>query len=251
MSERTEAPVRRARSLSDKGDSPFRRIARTSVADHVAEELLQLIALRRLGPDEFLPGERQLARLMGVSRASVRGALEQLKRRGLVTATRGGGTRLRDATGDAAPIDPERPVTDLPIALAGRLLAGAARDATARPDSPAGAALRRALQGLLVPIIPAGETARDEVALYDAVIEASGSDVFADLFQLLRQPLRAWLATAAATAVPPTLWRSLASALEAGDGAAAAATLQRRFAPADGAPTAASERAAAVRQAAE
>lgn len=241
--------MRRAKTLPDKADSRFRRIARTSVADRVADELLQLIALRRLGPDEFLPGERQLARLMGVSRASVRGALEQLKRRGLVTATRGGGTRLREPAGDpTATATPASP--DLPVALAGRLLAGAARAALLRPAASVRPDLRPALHALLVPVAAAAVPGRAELALYEAIIEASGNETFRALFDLLRQPLLDWLARVAAA--PPAALRALAGTLEAGDGPGAAAIIQGRLDPTLPArPADPADRPAVVRQAAE
>ena len=235
--------MRRAKTLPDKADSRFRRIARTSVADRVADELMQLIALRRLGPDEFLPGERQLARLMGVSRASVRGALEQLKRRGLVTATRGGGTRLREPAGDPATMAAPVPA-DLPIVLAGRLLAGATRAALLRPT----ASLRQALHALLVPVAATAEPGRAELALYAAIIEASGNETFRALFDLLRQPLFDWLARL--PAAQPAAWRTLAATLEAGDGPGAAAIVQGRLDPTPAARPA-DDRPAVVRQAAE
>jgi GntR family L-lactate dehydrogenase operon transcriptional regulator len=235
--------------LPDKADSRFRRIARTSVADRVADELMQLIQLRRLGPDEFLPGERQLARLMGVSRASVRGALEQLKRRGLVTATRGGGTRLREPAGD--PMATATPATpELPVALAGRLLAGAARAALQRPAASVRPELRQALHALLVPVAATAEHGRAELALYEAIIEASGNETFRALFDLLRPPLVEWLARVP-TALP-TAWRSLATAFEAADGPAAAAIVQSRLDPTLPArPADPADRPPVVRQAAE
>jgi len=241
--------VRRAKTLPDKADSRFRRIARTSVADRVAEELMQLIALRRLGPDEFLPGERQLARLMGVSRASVRGALEQLKRRGLVTATRGGGTRLREPAGDPTAMAMPAP-PDLPAALAGRLLAGAVRAALPRPTASARPDLRQALHPLLVPIAATAGSRRAEVALYESIIEATGNETFRALFDLLRQPLLDWLAQM--PAAQPAAWRALAGALEAGDGPGAAAIIQGRLDPTLPArPADPADRSAVVRQAAE
>jgi GntR family transcriptional repressor for pyruvate dehydrogenase complex len=239
--------VRRAKTLPDKADSRFRRIARTSVADRVADELMQLIALRRLGPDEFLPGERQLARLMGVSRASVRGALEQLKRRGLVTATRGGGTRLREPAGDPATMATPAP-PELAIALAGRLLAGATRAALLRPTASARPDLRQALHALLVPAAATAAPGRAELALYAAIIEASGNETFRALFDLLRQPLSDWLARL--TGAQPAAWRTLAATLEVGDGPAAAAIVQGRLDPTP-ATRPADDRPAVVRQAAE
>ena len=235
--------MRRAKTLPDKADSRFRRIARTSVADRVADELMQLIALRRLGPDEFLPGERQLARLMGVSRASVRGALEQLKRRGLMTATRGGGTRLRESAGD--PVATATPA-ELPVALASRLLAGAARAALLRPTVSLRPELRQALHALLVPVAATSEHGRAELALYEAIVEASGNETFRGMFDLLRQPLLDWLVRVAAA--QPAAWRSLAGAIEAGDGPGAAAIVQGRLDPTPADPA---HRPAVVRQAAE
>src|SRR5262245_54964571 len=67
-------------------DPRFKAIARERVSDRVARELMRLIAEGRLAPGERLPGERELATLMGVSRVSVRAALQQLKARGLLSA---------------------------------------------------------------------------------------------------------------------------------------------------------------------
>ena len=53
-----------------------------------------MIASGSLVPGERLPGERQLAQMMNVSRVSVRAALQQLKAQGLVAATQGGSTRI-------------------------------------------------------------------------------------------------------------------------------------------------------------
>lgn len=45
-------------------------------------------------PGQRLPGERQLAEQMGVSRVSVRAALQTLKTQGFIDAVQGGGTRV-------------------------------------------------------------------------------------------------------------------------------------------------------------
>ena len=78
-------------------DLRFQQIARESVSDRVAQELLKLIGSGRLAPGERLPGERQLAEMMNVSRVSIRSALQQLKAQGLVTSVQGGGTRVAKA----------------------------------------------------------------------------------------------------------------------------------------------------------
>lgn len=75
-------------------DERFQELPRQRVADRIAAELRRLIAVGELGPGERLPGERQLAEMMNVSRVSVRAALQQLKAQGLVDAVQGGGTRV-------------------------------------------------------------------------------------------------------------------------------------------------------------
>ncbi len=64
------------------------------VSDRVEDEILRMIATGELAPGQRLPGERQLAESMGVSRVSVRAALQALKTRGLLAAVQGGGTRV-------------------------------------------------------------------------------------------------------------------------------------------------------------
>lgn len=74
------------------------------VSDKVAEQLLAMIADGSLPPGQRLPGERQLAERMGVSRVSVRAALQRLKTQGFLAAVQGGGTRVisSDMTMDPA-----------------------------------------------------------------------------------------------------------------------------------------------------
>lgn len=64
------------------------------VSDRVADRLLARIASGEWAPGKRLPGERQLAEEMGVSRVSVRAALQTLKTQGLIDAVQGGGTRV-------------------------------------------------------------------------------------------------------------------------------------------------------------
>ncbi len=64
------------------------------VSERVADRILARIASGEWGPGYRLPGERQLAETMGVSRVSVRAALQGLKTQGLLDAVQGGGTRV-------------------------------------------------------------------------------------------------------------------------------------------------------------
>jgi GntR family transcriptional regulator, transcriptional repressor for pyruvate dehydrogenase complex len=81
---------------------PHQEAARR-VSDWVAEQLLQRIAGGELVPGQRLPGERQMAEQLGVSRVSVRAALQQLKTQGFLTAVQGGGTRVVSSAGAMDP----------------------------------------------------------------------------------------------------------------------------------------------------
>jgi GntR family transcriptional repressor for pyruvate dehydrogenase complex len=64
------------------------------ISDQVTDRILARIASGEWGPGHRLPGERQLAEEMGVSRVSIRAALQSLKTQGLLDAVQGGGTRV-------------------------------------------------------------------------------------------------------------------------------------------------------------
>lgn len=68
------------------------------VSDRVADRILARIASGEWAPGQRLPGERQLAEEMGVSRVSVRAALQGLKTQGFLDAVQGGGTRVISST---------------------------------------------------------------------------------------------------------------------------------------------------------
>ena len=90
--------------------SSFPVIERERVADRVERELHAMIDSGRLRPGDRLPGERQLAAMMRVSRASLRAALGKLKDEGLITAVHGGATRVaaKDRGGVAGLAKPAR-----------------------------------------------------------------------------------------------------------------------------------------------
>ena len=65
------------------------------LADHVVEKLLALVQDRGLQPGQKLPAERQLAEELGVSRTSVREAIQKLVSQGVLSARRGDGTYVQ------------------------------------------------------------------------------------------------------------------------------------------------------------
>ncbi|MBN9462817.1 MAG: FadR family transcriptional regulator [Burkholderiales bacterium] len=76
----------------DAGPSPtFVPVRTRRASTEVCDQIRQLVADRRLGPGDRLPGERELAEQFGVSRGTVREALRSLEMAGIVR-TRTGAT---------------------------------------------------------------------------------------------------------------------------------------------------------------
>ena len=69
------------------------------VADKVADQLKKLISDGVVKVGDRLPPERELAEQMGVSRSSVREALQQLEMQGMLEIVHGGGSIVRNITG--------------------------------------------------------------------------------------------------------------------------------------------------------
>ena len=84
---------------------PFKEVAPPKVADAVVSQVEELIAHCVLRPGDALPPERALAEDLGVSRASLREALDILVRRGVLERRRSAGLRVAEKL-DAALADP-------------------------------------------------------------------------------------------------------------------------------------------------
>lgn len=86
--------------------APFPNFRRVSVAEQAAVALREAIQLGRIG--DPLPGEHQLARMLGISRSSLRTAMMQLESERLLTRVNGRRARLspagRPEAGTSAPV---------------------------------------------------------------------------------------------------------------------------------------------------
>ncbi len=65
------------------------------LVDHVVEKLLALVQASGLQPGQRLPAERQLAEELGVSRTSLREAIQKLVSQGVLISRRGDGTYVQ------------------------------------------------------------------------------------------------------------------------------------------------------------
>ncbi|MCX5863443.1 MAG: FadR/GntR family transcriptional regulator [Deltaproteobacteria bacterium] len=82
-------------------DPLFRPIKLERVAEKVANQLKQVIGDSVFKVGDKLPSERELAELMGVSRPSIREALQLLEVQGIIQTVHGGGSVVRNLTAQA------------------------------------------------------------------------------------------------------------------------------------------------------
>lgn len=77
------------------------RIAPRRLADSIVEELESMILEGTLQPGERLPSERTLAERFGVSRPSLREAMQRLATKGLLVSRQGGGHYVSESLGSS------------------------------------------------------------------------------------------------------------------------------------------------------
>ncbi|MEQ9813066.1 MAG: FadR/GntR family transcriptional regulator [Azospirillaceae bacterium] len=170
---------------------------RSGKADTVARTIMAWITDGDLAPGEKLPGERHLAETLGVSRVSVRAALQQLKARGLLSAVQGGGTRVAAtaarlddglSTLARARIENLRDLAEIRMAVE----SWAARRAAERATPDQVAAIRNHLERM----IAAGDgrdsgrqKAREDAAFHLAIGKAAGSAVYVHFLATIRDVL--------------------------------------------------------------
>ena len=80
---------------------PFSSVKAPNLSEAAAAQIRELIALDILSPGDLLPGERDLASRMGISRTSLRSALQALISEGLLTSQHGSRLRVSETIGDS------------------------------------------------------------------------------------------------------------------------------------------------------
>lgn len=166
-----------------------------NISEAVADKIMAMIADGRLAPGQRLPGERQLAEQMGVSRVSVRAALQKLKTRGFLDAVQGGGTRVIAADPVMDPAltelvrlnhDNLRDLAELRMVLE----MWAARRA-ARSASPAALDEMEAIMAAMAADGGRGKSrGDDDMRFHLAIAKASGSTVFMHIVSVIRDILK-------------------------------------------------------------
>ncbi|WP_431854839.1 FadR/GntR family transcriptional regulator [Azospirillum sp.] len=177
-------------SVSD--DSPATGSDSTQrVSDWVAERILDRIGKGELEPGQRLPGERQLAEQLNVSRVSVRAALQKLKTQGFLTAVQGGGTRVVSSAGgmDGALTEMVRVqlanLYDL-VEIRIQLETWAARRAAERGSEEQIAAIGHIVATMSK---PGGNRSADDMDFHLAIGRAASSPVYLHLLSTIRETL--------------------------------------------------------------
>ncbi|MGH3041460.1 MAG: FadR/GntR family transcriptional regulator [Gaiellaceae bacterium] len=171
-----------------------RRIART---DQVRAQLERAIREGEFGPGDRLPAERELVEMLGVSRVSVREAIRSREAVGLVTVEHGRGCFVTAAIGDGYSTSFNRwlrvhaeEILEL-LQVRGALDELAAESAAERADRGMLRALRAAHQrfetALGDPGAKVDQRVRLDVGFHDAIAEAAGSPLLADLLSALHE----------------------------------------------------------------
>lgn len=182
-----------------------------TVADRVATALLDRIARGALTPGQRLPGERQLAEQMAVSRVSVRSALQRLKTQGFLVSVQGGGTRVVSsaaAMDDAltamvrTKLDNLHDLAEIRVALetwaarraAERATADQIAEIRARLDAMALASRRPPGTGAQTGAEDLPDKAMEDVQFHLAIGKAADSPVYMHVLSVIRDILMQMLA---------------------------------------------------------
>jgi GntR family transcriptional repressor for pyruvate dehydrogenase complex len=188
-------PRRTVRKLTD-GSIPVKPIRKKSVPEAIIQELRSLIDAGHLFAGSRLPGERELAQMMNVSRPSLREAFGVLSLLGIIENRPGSGTFLTSSS-EGWPTEPFsilfllKKKTLFEIFEARKILEGGiAGLAAANRGEDDLAALGSALDNMRTNLHRPEKYSRHELEFHHAVIGAAGNTVIADLMQKLYKLFR-------------------------------------------------------------
>lgn len=178
------------------------KVTAPRLADVVAKEIEQRLLEGRLKPGDRLPSERDLAVQLGVSRASLREAIQKLATRGLLESRQGGGTFVTDRLDSSFGNAWEEILRDHPgvhedmLEFRHMLEARAAQCAAVRATAADRERVRQCL-ALLEESFGGGDLDRQvdtDLAFHQAIAEASHNVIVghltASLLRLMRDNLR-------------------------------------------------------------
>jgi GntR family transcriptional regulator, transcriptional repressor for pyruvate dehydrogenase complex len=210
----------------------LRPLARAPLYAAIAERLLSHIVQSELRPGDRLPGERELAQRLGVSRTTVRQATVALQSQGVLEVRHGGGTFLRHLDPASPAVAGIRSRRDrLPAVLEARraLEVPIARLAAERRTDADLAAIERGLEQMRQEVERGRIGVDGDAAFHAAVTAAAHNPVLAELMTHLAADVAETRAESLSQAQRPprslTDHEAIATAIAAGDPDEAAAAM--------------------------
>jgi GntR family transcriptional repressor for pyruvate dehydrogenase complex len=187
---------KRNEPLRSKMSLPVTPVRRKSVPEEVIHQLKSLIDAGHLERGDRLPGEREMAQMMNVSRPSLREALRVLSLLGVIEHRPGSGTYLT-ASAEGWSTEPLsilfllKKSTLFEIFEARKILEGgvAALAAIQRSEEDL-QSMEEALRNMKLNLGQPERYTKYELEFHHAVIEAAGNSVIADLMEKLYALLR-------------------------------------------------------------
>ena len=220
-------------------------VIRQSTPDKVFDQILSGVVRGDFAAGDALPSERRLADVLGVSRPTIREALQRLAHAGLVEVRQGGATTIRDFRRHAGlellphlllpsgelDLAVARSVLEARLHIGPHVAALAAERAGSRLADPLSDAVA-ALEADTDPVFQQ----RHALRFWDHVVDAADSVAFRLMFNSLREayePLLAPLAPVMQAEVGrPEAYRRLTDAIVAGDPDAARRAAEELLRPA-------------------
>jgi GntR family transcriptional repressor for pyruvate dehydrogenase complex len=217
-------------------------VART-LADQVVEMLLTQIAADRLRPGTALPGQRELAKELGVGLAVLREAIQRLQSLRVLKAYHGRGTIVQGIKWNQLIFEPSLGVLALESQMLNQLWEAryaiekeTVRLAAARAAAEDLAVMRQVLDGAVPDPVEYSENRRLNRAFHLALARASKNEVLVDLLAPLLDIELSAMRTVFDAEVSRETWevhRAIYAAVAAGDVAAAVAAMAQHVAASD------------------
>jgi len=173
----------------------LKKVRRESVGDQVFGQLKDQILRRAWPPGSRMPSENELGRTLGVSRISVREAIRMLASLGLVEARQGGGTFVKEYSGEVL-LSPLLPMlvlgrTDLMHVMEYRRIVerGTAELAAERAGEPELAALREAYRAMKASGADLKAFAEADLAFHIALARSTRNPILVKINSVVRDAL--------------------------------------------------------------
>ncbi len=188
--------VSKSRGQAAHKTLPVEPVRKKSIPEEVIHQLKSLIDAGHLKPGNRLPGERELAQKMRVSRPSLREALRVLSLLGIIENRPGSGTFLSSSP-DQWPTEPFsilfflKKSTLFQIFEARKIMeSGVAALAATHRDHEDLKAMEKALSAMHQNLEKPERYSKHELGFHRAIVEAAGNLVIADLMEKLYRLLK-------------------------------------------------------------